>query len=270
MLFTHSTPGFKPMDAVLVSTVQICSIKITDLKHFEWPLQVYGVVAARDAVDERHNPIFLHSRDDCQILSEEDPFLYLTGPVRAIMSEEPVDIEIQLKVRGTTASEDRALVSHVYYYDGDYEYSLSPIIIEKHSCTIELSAQQLKRSVQATIFGAHVVVVDKSNPFEHGVRVVCSSLSQQHDTEDADESPSMELVLLDSKVARKRVVERGYLNLSRQVVSVKLSGKLKVLIQAYTPSEGIATQANMHVALTASRWSLPLLGPILLKMRSIS
>uniref|UniRef100_A0A453DDV1 DUF6598 domain-containing protein n=2 Tax=Aegilops tauschii TaxID=37682 RepID=A0A453DDV1_AEGTS len=113
--------------------------------------------------------------------------------------------------------------------------------------TIELSAQQLKRSVQATIFGAHVVVVDKSNPFEHGVRVVCSSLSQQHDTEDADESPSMELVLLDSKVARKRVVARGYLNLSRQVVSVKLSGKLKVLIQAYTPSGGIATQGHVFV-----------------------
>ncbi|KAM3391191.1 hypothetical protein ACQJBY_012702 [Aegilops geniculata] len=243
MLFTHCTPGFKPIDGVVVRTLQICSIKVTDLKHFDWPLQVYGVVAARDAVDERRNPIFLRPRDNYQILHEADPFLYLTGPVRAIMSEEPVDIEIQLKVRGTSPPEDRALVSYVHYYDGGYAASLSPIIIEKHSCTLELCVQQLKRSVQATIFGAHVVVDDKSNPFEHGVRVVSSSLSQQHETD-----PSMEVVLLDSKVGRKRAVKCGYLNLSRQVVSVSLGGKLKVLIQAYTPSGGIAAQGHVLVA----------------------
>uniref|UniRef100_A0A453DDS3 Uncharacterized protein n=1 Tax=Aegilops tauschii subsp. strangulata TaxID=200361 RepID=A0A453DDS3_AEGTS len=247
MLFTHYTPGFMPIHAVPARTLQICSIKVTDVKLFEWPLQVYGVVAARDAVDEHRNPIFLRSRDDCQILNEADPFLYLTSPVRAIMSEKPVHIEIQLKVKGTAAFEDRALLSYVFYYDGDYyEASLSTIIIEKHSCTLELGAQQLKRSVQATIFGVHVADY-KSNPFEHGVRVVCSSLSQQHDTKDADESPSMEVVLLDSKVERKCVVKRGYLNLSRQVVSVNLSGKLKVLIQAYTPSGEIMTQGHVFV-----------------------
>ncbi|XBI96387.1 hypothetical protein VPH35_032676 [Triticum aestivum] len=258
MLFTHCTPGFKPIDAVLVRTVQICSIKVTDLKHFEWPLHVYRVVAARDVVDERRNPIFLRSRDNYQILDEA-----LTGPVQAIMSEEPVDIKIQLKVRGTKPLEDRPLVSYVHYYDGDYEASLSTIIIKKNSCTVELCTQQLKRSVQATIFGVHVVDY-KSNPFEHGVR----------HTEDPDESQSMEVVLLDSKVARKRVVEGGYLNLSRQVVSVKLSGKLKVLIQAYTvmslSCRKHATPADMHVTLTASWWSLPLLGPILSKMRRVS
>jgi hypothetical protein len=31
---------------------------------------VHGVVAARDAVDHRRNPIFLRPRDDCQILDE--------------------------------------------------------------------------------------------------------------------------------------------------------------------------------------------------------
>ncbi|KAF7019500.1 unnamed protein product [Triticum aestivum] len=283
MLFTHCTSGFMPVHAVPARTLQICSIKVTDVKHFEWPLQVYGVVAARDDVDEHRNPIFLCSRDDCQILNEADPFLYLTGPVRAIVSQKPIDIEIQLKVKGTTASQDRALASCVFYYDGDYyEATSSTIIIEKHSCTLELCAQQLKRSIQATIFGVHVVDY-KSNPFEHGVRAVCSSLSQQHDTQDADESPSMEVVLLESKVGTKHAVKRGYLNLSRQVVSVNLSGRLKVLIQAYTPSGEIMTQGhmslscpkqatpvNMHVTLMASRWSLPLLSPFLFKMRSIS
>ncbi|XP_044318049.1 golgin subfamily A member 6-like protein 22 [Triticum aestivum] len=104
MLFTHCTLGFKPVDAVLPRTMHICSIKVTDLKYFKWPLQVYGVVAARDAVDGRRNPIFLCPRDDCQILNEADPFLHLTGPIRAVVSEEPVDIEIQLIIKGKTAS----------------------------------------------------------------------------------------------------------------------------------------------------------------------
>jgi hypothetical protein len=70
MLFTHCTPGFMPIDAINAKTVQVCSIKVTDLKHFSWPLQVHGVVAARDAVDHRRNPIFLRPRDDCQTLDE--------------------------------------------------------------------------------------------------------------------------------------------------------------------------------------------------------
>ena len=134
MLFTHCTLGFKPVDAVLPRTMHICSIKVTDLKYFKLPLKVYGVVAARDAVDGRRNPIFLCPRDDCQVLNEavcklfflhsflagrallinqrqimtiiclRDPFLHLTGPIRAVVSEEPVDIEIQLIIKGKTAS----------------------------------------------------------------------------------------------------------------------------------------------------------------------
>ncbi|XP_037474917.1 uncharacterized protein LOC119352352 [Triticum dicoccoides] len=174
MLFTHCTPGFKPVDAVLPRTMQICSIKVTDLKYFKWPLQVYGVVAARDAVDGRRNPIFLCPRDDCQILNEVDPFLHLTGPIRAIVSEEPVDIEIQLIIKGKTASEDRALVRDAFLYDGDVGHSRDGFrtsIIEKTFCTPELCSQQLKRSVQATIFGVHVVD-EKLTPFQYGVRVV--------------------------------------------------------------------------------------------------
>ena len=72
MLFTHCTPGFIPVDAVLAKTVQVCSIKVAAMEHFNWPLEVYGVVAARDAVDNRRrNPLFLRPRDDCQVVDEK-------------------------------------------------------------------------------------------------------------------------------------------------------------------------------------------------------
>uniref|UniRef100_A0A453DDN8 DUF6598 domain-containing protein n=1 Tax=Aegilops tauschii subsp. strangulata TaxID=200361 RepID=A0A453DDN8_AEGTS len=248
MLFTHCTPGFEPVDAVLPRTMQICSIKVTDLKYFKLPLKVYGVVAARDAVDGRRNPIFLCPRDGCQVLNEADPFLHLTGPIRAIVSEEPVDIEIQLIIKGKTASEDRALVRDAFLCDGDVGHSRDGFrtsIIEKTFCTLELCSQQLKRSVQATIFGVHVVDV-KLTPFQYGVRVVCYTFSEC-EIEEVNVSKSRKIVLLDSKAGRKCAVKGGYLNLSRQVLSVEFCGKLKVLIQAYTPTGDIAAQGLVFV-----------------------
>ena len=76
MHFTHYMPGHTgqtPMGARFLRTMQIYSINVTETKGFalEWPLEVYGVVAARDMVDYRRNLLFLRTRDDCQILTKE-------------------------------------------------------------------------------------------------------------------------------------------------------------------------------------------------------
>jgi hypothetical protein len=65
-------PGYHPLFADLTQTMQIFSIKITELVGFNWPLEVYGVVAARDAVDYRRNHLFLRSRDNCQFLKDKE------------------------------------------------------------------------------------------------------------------------------------------------------------------------------------------------------
>jgi hypothetical protein len=70
MLFTHYRPGHTPFFSGATRTMQIFSIKVTLLEGFEWPLEVFGVVAARDAVDYRRNILFLRTRDDCQFLTE--------------------------------------------------------------------------------------------------------------------------------------------------------------------------------------------------------
>ena len=144
MLFTHYMPGHHPLFADLTWTMQIFSIKITelDVKEFKWPLEVYGVVAVRDAVDYRRNVLFLRTRDNCQFLTEkvrvgiflffflllpalllkdiggwcclQDSCLHLTGPSRAIMSADKIHIEIQLKVKGTMKSKDRSLMTKAF------------------------------------------------------------------------------------------------------------------------------------------------------------
>ncbi|KAM3391744.1 hypothetical protein ACQJBY_013073 [Aegilops geniculata] len=101
MQFTHCIPGIiPPRAAVIESSLQIYSFKITGLSgDLKWPLNVYGVVAARDTVDRNRNLLFSQSSVMYQLLtSENDCSLCLTGPSRAILAVDPVDFEVELRV----------------------------------------------------------------------------------------------------------------------------------------------------------------------------
>ncbi|XP_044959294.1 uncharacterized protein LOC123410416 [Hordeum vulgare subsp. vulgare] len=232
MQFTHCTPGRIPVDAVAGSTLQINSIKVSAAEELGHSLEVYGVVAARDVADRHRNPLFLRTWNDCQVLTKQDPFLQLTGPVRAIVSTDTVYIEIQLKVKDSAKSEDRALVSTFYLYNAEQHGSF---LVSSSLCTVELCCERFQESVQATILSAVVKAKEGSSIFPHGGRVVCSSLPCQG-YEDTIGLPSTEVVLLDSQDGRIPMARNGHLDLLRRVVSVELKGKLKFIIKTYSPS----------------------------------
>ncbi|KAI5009365.1 hypothetical protein ZWY2020_011502 [Hordeum vulgare] len=99
--FTHCIPGIiPPRAAIIESTLQIYSFKITGLSDdLKWPLNVYGVIAARDTMDHNRNLLFSRSSIMCQVLTyENDCSLRLTGPSRAILAKDPVDFEVELRV----------------------------------------------------------------------------------------------------------------------------------------------------------------------------
>ncbi|XP_048555549.1 uncharacterized protein LOC125536380 [Triticum urartu] len=192
MHFTHCTLGLIPYTATTVSALQIYSVKIVETKgKFKWPLYVYGVVAARDAVDHNRNILFARQRDDYQELTLDDPFLHLTGPSRATVAADNVDFEIQLKVKGTTWSGDKALISHFQTYPGDREGS-DRALFSNSFCTVELSFEGLTETVQATISSVRVVEGWPS-PFEYGGRIMCSSPPQE-----VKDPLSRHVVLVDS------------------------------------------------------------------------
>uniref|UniRef100_A0ACD5UCX5 Uncharacterized protein n=1 Tax=Avena sativa TaxID=4498 RepID=A0ACD5UCX5_AVESA len=247
MHFTHCTPGHSQPAAFVASTLQMYSIKVTERKEalgLKWPLRVYGVVAARDTVDRNRNILFSRPRDDCQELHKEDPFLRLTGPSRAIVTEEPVHVEIELKVKGTTKSEDRVLMSRVWRYS-DRLCTLHTPLAGKF-CTLVLSSEELKESVQATIVG---VQITKRKPglFKHGGRVVCSSPPRKGilpDSKHITASSFRQVVLEDGAID---VCSNGYLALSRNVVSVELCGRLEILIYEYSQSRVTAVHGGVSI-----------------------
>ncbi|KAI5015885.1 hypothetical protein ZWY2020_059424 [Hordeum vulgare] len=235
MQYTHLIPGSTPLHYGRVApSLQIFSVKLIEIRGgLEWPLPVYGTVAARDHVDHNRNLLFARNRSECQILNEEDPFLTLTGPSRAIVSEESVVFEIQLKVRGRTKSRDKPLINGVCAY---YSRRDGPICFTNCFCTIELSVEVLKKTVQATILGVRVKE-EGSWPKGCGGRVACSVISP-------DTRP-WEIELLGSRYTTMPMTSQGYLVLTRNIVSVDFCGSLNFVLEAYSDSGDKVAQQNV-------------------------
>ncbi|KAM0904445.1 hypothetical protein ACQ4PT_018004 [Festuca glaucescens] len=240
MLFTHYMPGHHPLFADLTWTMQIFSIKITELEGLKWPLEVYGVVAARDAVDYRRNHLFLRSRDNCQFFKDkEDSYLHLTGPSRAIMSTDTVRIEFQLKVKGTMKSEDRPLITEEFACGGAAGTSIMHSI-DGLFCKMELCCEHFRGSIQATIISIRVM----QGSLPNGAQVLCFSLPEE-DAEGKDERTTNPVVLFDQKNGAVPVDEEGYLKLSRQVVPVQLEGKLEVVTKTDAMSASVVFKPEL-------------------------
>ncbi|XP_037451015.1 uncharacterized protein LOC119321438 [Triticum dicoccoides] len=181
----------------------------------------------------------------------EDSFLRLIGPSRAIVLTDIVDIEIQLKVKGPTMSQDKALISYVANYSGG-GLGVSTLCIDNCLCTLELCLQHVKRTVQATILSVQVVKCG-SWPFEYGGRVACSSASRETVVTDsgvtcAINPSSSQIVMLESKDGAMLKGLNGHIYLPRQVVSVEIEGVLDIAIEAYTKSGDIGAQGRICFA----------------------
>ncbi|KAI4989925.1 hypothetical protein ZWY2020_038288 [Hordeum vulgare] len=224
MFFTRSLPGHTQVGAEVGRTMQVYYIKMHERRLCPWwPLKVYGVVAARDVVDYRAT-FSSFTRDDCQILTRQDSFLHLTGPSRAIMSEDTVTLEVHLKLKGTVESKDTTLISKAFFYD----YDGVSVRLLRGLCEIELCCDHLEQSHQATILG--VRILRGSLPCGK-IKVVCSVLPEDN-SEGNGKHPSGHVLLFDSRAEKMPVSEDGYLDLSRQVVSVKSGGRLEIWMQA--------------------------------------
>jgi hypothetical protein len=80
-----------------MEAMQIFSVKIADtVQRLRWPLHVYGMVVARDAVDHNRNVIFHRTRDNCQIISTE---VFLTHRGYLVLSGLSAHLMIELNIK---------------------------------------------------------------------------------------------------------------------------------------------------------------------------
>jgi hypothetical protein len=170
----------------------------------------------------------------------QDLFLRLTGPSRAIVAAEDVTFEVELLIKYGVEFEHTAVLA--CDYRRHFVYDDAPEL-RGGCCTARLSLEQFGRAIQATIMG--VRIVEGGSAFKDGGRVSCSLSSTPR-----------EVVLLDCHGGEKFVGSDGYFCLSRNVVSVKLQGTLRVVIQAYSESaSGQAQEGHVEFPVKHSQTS---------------
>ncbi|CAM0879334.1 unnamed protein product [Alopecurus aequalis] len=180
------------------------------------------MVTTRDVLEihRTRNIVFARARSNCQTITEEHPYLELTGPSRAVVTcFDPGNIEVVLKARGATEREDRDLsflalpLRERSYYDKSYTST--------HS-TLELTLRHVEKAVEATM---SVRLIAGSSWPEGFQGVLTASIASINDAE---------VSLLAFGVDKIPIVtDDGTIKISRRVVSVeRLDGELKVSIMA--------------------------------------
>ncbi|CAN6276974.1 unnamed protein product [Urochloa humidicola] len=213
------TEGIIPRDARSDVVLEILSVQVTETKDgLDWPLHVYGHVAVRDVVDQNRNLLFNRKRDNCQILTQQDSCLLLTGPSRAVMIIDPVTFEVDLKAKGETESEDKVLSLKAFKKRVDDFIVLYRCFSKR--CTVECAFAVVFKAVEATVYS--VKVISGSWPDHLRGQVV------SHTTRTVQK----DIVLLDSRDGRMPVTSDGTIELSRSVVSVALGEELVICVLA--------------------------------------
>ncbi|XP_025800568.1 uncharacterized protein LOC112880256 isoform X2 [Panicum hallii] len=220
-----------------MSTLQVFSVRVEGIRRgLRWLIDVFGIVAARDTVDFNRNVIFSRTRDNCQTLTKEDRNLALEGPTRAVVWQGHLYIEVKLTVKGATESEDKDLSFLVVPFAcGNAAYSC-----QYYGCktsklsTVRLSLGLIVESVEATIF---VRVRDGSWPDGFGAQFAAFTTGIRR-----KRAPSMDhkkIILLDSGSRKVPVTADGGVVLSRRVVSVETTGKLRVCVKAWEAARSV-------------------------------
>ncbi len=165
----------------------------------------------------------------------------LVGPTRAVVLSmpDPLIIDVELKVKGTTESEDKRLsllAVPLLCADKYYSHVLKSGSYTSKLSTVEFRLGYIAASVEATI---SVRVIRGSWPDGfHGQFAACTTGARFRHLARGDKLAGIQhekIVLLDSSGDQNVVTVSGdgMIELSRRVVSVEKVGKLKVFVRAW-------------------------------------
>ncbi|KAM0897272.1 hypothetical protein ACQ4PT_022644 [Festuca glaucescens] len=224
-------------------TLQIFSFKVTRIgEELRWPLDVYGLIAIRDHLDRKRNIIFARSRDNCQTITFEEPYLTLEGPTRAAVLSgvsDSVRFDVVLKVKSAAnASEDKdlSLLVTKYRIVGTNQSCVINLADSSKLSKLEWTVGYLAKSVEATI---NIQVIYGKWPY--GCRGIFSASTISLD--------DMKVLLLSLEDDKLPVNNDGIINLSRNVVCAEIDGELKISVATeYEDGEQVSTAKDETIS----------------------
>lgn len=145
----------------------------------------------------------------------------LTGPTRAVVVLDPATFEVDLKVKGSTESEDKCLsFLAVTYIDlTSFHSQLVRMDYPSKLSTLQFELGSIVDSVEATIS-----VRVREGLWPDGFRAQFTARTGS--------IGKAQVVLLDSGDDTVHISQGGKFSLSRCVASVEISGKLEVIVEA--------------------------------------
>uniref|UniRef100_A0A0E0DKJ6 DUF6598 domain-containing protein n=1 Tax=Oryza meridionalis TaxID=40149 RepID=A0A0E0DKJ6_9ORYZ len=180
------------------------------------------------SLSSRYGP-FQRTCKYSNFITLQDSFLELTDPSRAILIVDPVEFDVELKVKGRRESDDQILSYQLFRQNGFFYVKQSvtlvrrfhPVMLGWYS-KLKFTYAVLNGAVEATI--CRVKVVRGSWTKENRRQIVCTTSNIGHE----------DFVLLDSQDAETMPIgsDDDVIKLSRRVVTVELSGQLTVCVAA--------------------------------------
>ncbi|XP_047061097.1 uncharacterized protein LOC124667908 [Lolium rigidum] len=199
----------EPSDTLQIVSVQLRSFNAS----LPSQLDVYGFIAIHDVLDRKRIMVFNRERKDCQTINKQDSYLRLTGPTRGVLvSIDPSYLEVVLKAKGVTESEDKDLSKFARTVRVGCRY---PIEYTSKLCTLEMQHYTVYSSVEATV----------SVKLFQGQWPLCFRGVLNASTAGKNDIKIALLHLNDDELP---VDDDGFIKLSRRVVCVEHGGKLGV------------------------------------------
>ena len=163
----------------------------------------------------------------------------LTGPTRAVVVLDPATFEVDLKVKGTTESEDQWLSFLAVDY---HHFPLLNSHLFGREYASKLSELQFHLGSIISSVEATIDVQITSGSWPHGLRAQF--------TAGTASIPGAKVILLDSG-DEGPLVGDGSIKLSRCVASVEVGGELNVCVKAFLGDEIVVNKVKVFKPKTA-------------------
>uniref|UniRef100_A0ACD5Z7D6 Uncharacterized protein n=1 Tax=Avena sativa TaxID=4498 RepID=A0ACD5Z7D6_AVESA len=142
----------------LPNSANVLSVKIVS-SDYDYPLDVYGTVIARDNLDRHCVYLFRRGKDNCQSITSKDNSLILTGPKRGLLLCDSIFFEIDLKIKDLHGREikDERLSKGLLELDGiirqtsNVKHGVEKYTLVSMHSTLDLSYAFVRNAVEATV-----------------------------------------------------------------------------------------------------------------------